>query len=591
MKSSKKSLKTWLLLFLVLVFAFSLRILWLERVPIAISNDELDYILDAKSIFLSGRDISGQWSPLSLTTPPGQFPKAELPSLIISPFIGLAKLSLFNSRLPFVIWGVVLIASLFLITNKFLGRQVAFIVGLLAAINPWSIYFSRTAFDIPLSGVFYFIALYILIAFKSWKILIAFPFLFLAFFSYIGTKLIFLPFVLLNCFFSWFFINKRKHTPIYLIVILLSLFIFCWFLASPQTQLARSRINEILTPFHPEVSRRVDEERRLSTVTPLVNLFSNKPIIFTKLFLEKYLGIFSVDFLFLHGEGRATYSVWHHGLFYYLDLIFLVLGFWFIFTRKRQFWFILVALILIAPLPAALSTVGIEYALRGILLYPTLIIFIGAGVWFFLSSLKKRFYRFGFVGLVGLLYLIQLLNFLNIYFFRNPVYNSEGFGFSHRVLINYINLTKSMTNQVVVISDSPYDLFKKYLFYSQALSKGNLAKIRTMIAKKEYFWDNVNFIKDSPLKEGFNRGDLIILRADSAGLDWKKYPDWLTIAQLSDGGEIYRIINDSLCQQFELGRYPTEIKFSDFEVEKLSPERFCQKFISDLTGYSQIRPE
>ena len=58
-------------LFLIIVLALFLRLLWLDRIPTGISNDELDYVLTAKAIFFTGTDIAGSgWSPLSLTTPP-----------------------------------------------------------------------------------------------------------------------------------------------------------------------------------------------------------------------------------------------------------------------------------------------------------------------------------------------------------------------------------------------------------------------------------------------------------------------------------------------------------------------------------------
>jgi len=585
MRKNKKLLKNYSLLFLIIIFAFLLRILWLDRVPIAISNDELDYVLDAKSLFLSGRDISGKWSPLSLTTPPAQVPKAELPSLIVSPLIGPFKLSLLTSRLPFVIWGLVLIVTLFLITKRFWGEKAALIVAAVASINPWSFYFSRTAFDIPLATTFYYLAFYILLSFAGWKILIAFPFLFLAFFSYIGMKLIFIPFVLIICFYSWFFINKRRFTKQYLVLVLLSLVVFAWFLISLRTGLVKNRTSELLTPFHPLVVQTVESERRLSVENPLILLFSNKAVVFGKLFLEKYLGSFSLDFLFIHGEGRATYSVWYHGLFYYLDLIFLILGLLFLFVSNKRILLLLTSLIMIAPIPAAMSTTGEEYALRGALLYPILILLIGLGIWVVISLKKNRRFRIGVMVLIMILYSLQLVNFLNIYFFRNPIYNSEGFGFSNRVLFRYVSLVKPKAGKVLVITGDKLGSFKQNLFYSNDYNKSTLVKVREVLSQDKYQWGNIHFLSSCPKDLILAKDEVAILLPESRCLDDKEYPAWLSISQLSDGGEVYRIFNDFLCRDFKLNRYPVGIEFSDFEVEKLSTVQFCQKFISDLTGF------
>lgn len=575
-------------MFLIVVSALFWRLLWLDRVPIAIVDDELDYIFDAKSIFLSGKDLSGEWSPFSLKAPPHQVPKAELPALVIAPLIGPLKFSLFSARLPFVIWGVILLITLFLIARRFFGDKVALIVAAITVINPWSLYFSRTSFDIPLALVFYLIAFYLLISRQSWWLLLAFPFLFLAFFSYIGTKLIFLPFIFAVCFYSWFFINQKKFTRQYLTLILLSLSVFGYFLVSFKFQPTKTRAIELLTPFHHTVVQRVNDERRLSVNRPLTLLFSNKPIVFAKVFLEKYLGVFSINFLFLHGEERAPYSVWSHGLFYYSDLVFLILGFCLLFVKNRRLWLFLMALVAIAPLPAALSTVGIEYALRGILLYPVLILFIGLGIYSLLSYKKSRLYRFGMGGIIVALYLIQLLNFLNIYFFRNPIYNSEGFGFNQRVLAKYLNLVKPQAQKISVVgaADS-LSILKRYLFYSGIFEKNDLSLIRDIIASGDYHWENIYFFPKCPKDLMINEGKIIILLPEANCLPKENYPYWLSISQLGDGGEIAQIYGDPVCHQFDLSRYPVGIEFNDFKVEELSAARFCEKFISDLTGYSK----
>ena len=580
---------SYLFLFLVVVFALMLRILWLDRVPIAISDDELDYVLDAKAIFLSGKDLSGQWSPLSLTPAPYQVPKAELPPLIMAPLVGFMRLSLFSARLTHLIGGIILVILLYLIALRLFNSKVALIVGIVVAINPWSIYFSRTAFDVFLALIFYYAALLILIYSKGWKLLFAFPFLFFAFFSYIGTKLIFLPFVFIVGIYCWYFLNKKRFIRQYLILILLSLCVFSWFLVSLKSQPAKTRISELLTPFHYMVTQRVNDERRLSMRNPMTLLFSNKPVVFAKLFLEKYLGIFSADFLFLHGEARATYSMWFHGMFYYLDLVFLILGFCYLFFKSKKLWLFLTTLMAIAPLPAAFSTVGEEYALRGCLLYPILILFISLGVWFLISFKKEKAYKMAVTSFIIIAYFFQLFNFLNIYFFRNPIYNSEGFGFSNRILANYINITKLNARRILIITGNKLSAFKRYLFYSGFYNHETLPLVQEMIHKGKYKWENVYFLSKCPQNLVLNKKDVVILSPGSDCLNEEEYSYWLGIAQLSDGGEVFRIINDPVCYQFNLGRYPSGIKLADFKVEELEVQQFCQKFISDHTGYVNFR--
>lgn len=154
--------------------------------------------------------MTGDWSPISLTPVTDEFPQAELPYLIVAPFIGALPLSLEFSKIPYVITGVCFVLLLFLIAKKLFGKNEALIVGLAAAINPWSLFFSRTAYEAPLAIFFYLFSFYLLLIAKGRYILAIFIPMFIGFYSYMGTKLLFLPFIMISIFYSWYYINKKK---------------------------------------------------------------------------------------------------------------------------------------------------------------------------------------------------------------------------------------------------------------------------------------------------------------------------------------------------------------------------------------------
>ncbi|MBI4130050.1 glycosyltransferase family 39 protein, partial [Candidatus Roizmanbacteria bacterium] len=174
-------------------FALFLRLFLLDKIPAGISHDELDYVFNAKAVYLTGSDVTGTWNPLSLTTPPYEVPKAELPYLFIAPFIGPFNFSLFAARLPFVIANLLLILVIVAIAKKLFDSKTAIIAGLLMSINPWNIYFSRTSYDTPLAVLFYYVGMLLVLSLSGWPILLAVPFFAVAFFSYIGTKLVIVP--------------------------------------------------------------------------------------------------------------------------------------------------------------------------------------------------------------------------------------------------------------------------------------------------------------------------------------------------------------------------------------------------------------
>ena len=577
-----KYLKNWKIVFILLLLpAIFLRIWQLDKVPTGISDDELGFLINAKAVFLTGKDIAGNWSPFSLTTVTNEFPQAELPYLIMAPFIGLPGFSLFMSKLPYAGISILAIVLLILITRKLIGKNEAIVVALTAAFNPWSIIFGRTAYEAPLAICLYIAAFYILLIARRWKILIAFVPLFLAFYSYMGTKLILIPFVAILSFYSWYFIHKKQFGKQYLTLCALSLFLFLFFLSTVQSQSTGSRLSEISSPANPAIAKAVDIERKLAIKTPLAVAFSNKPVVWAKESVSKYLKVFSTEHLFVTGEGRSPFSLWYHGYFYYIDFIFLIAGFIMLFIKKRKVWYLLTALILIAPIPAVASnSTGGFAALRASLMYQVFIILIGFGIWCMLSNIKKSQHKIIFGCVLILLYGIQLLNFINIYFFRNPIYNSEAYSLSSRLTSKYILLAEKNNRKVTLVANNPRMNFYHYLFETNNYNAGNTQAISKLLNKNQLRINNVIFVHClRGLKPPPDHTVIVSAEAICEYIDPTTFESKLSISRLSDGSSLFYILNDNVCKAHNLKRAPSMITFSDLGIEGLSKQQFCEKYI------------
>jgi hypothetical protein len=55
--------------------------------------------------------------------------------------------------------------------------------------------------------------------------------------------------------------------------------------------------------------------------------------------------------------------------------------------------------------------------------------------------------------------------------------------------------------------------------------------------------------------------------------------DVYSIAELSDSGGVYKITNDKFCKGYKLKPFISGFESSDFELEKMSPQQFCETFI------------
>jgi 4-amino-4-deoxy-L-arabinose transferase-like glycosyltransferase len=567
----------------VLLVASLFRLPFLDRSPSSISDDELMYVVDAKAIWNTGRNMTNAWSPFGFVRNTVEFPHTELPHLIIAPIIGLAPFSLAWAHFPYAISNILLVLALYFFSKKLFSNNTAFIVGLVAAINPWNIFFGRTSFDATLAIAFFMTGMCLVAYVKGKNVLfLIIPFL-LAFGTYIGTRTNFILFVGFCCYFGWRFVNKNKFGKYYLAVFLVCTSVCVYYFAIFNTLSVSHRMNELFTPSSEVVTNMVNNERRQAIQTPLTNFFANKPVVFLRLCIDKYLQFFSPTMLFTNGDYRATFSLYRHGYFYYIDILFLGLGLFYIAKRYRNIFWFLLSLILIAPIPSVASQASTGFAaIRGIILYPILTIFIGAGIANIIEWAKKRKIYKQVVIILLLMYVMLVANFINIYVFQYPIYSAESYSFSSRILSKYLVYGNNEGKNIVVYTTSPKERFIYYLFFS-GLYKNNIAKeIQQKFTNKQYFLNSIRFENCLiDIKPNINTSYVI----ESGGCDKMKIllsQLRKTIPILADGGSVYSIVGDTVCASFALPRYPNDIKFSDLSVEKLDKERFCTKFITEV---------
>lgn len=569
-----------LFLIIIIFLALTLRLFWLDKIPNAIGGDELIYVLTAKSIFLKWTDLTGVWNPLSIFAfhyPPEQM-QAELPYFLLAPIVGSVSFSLLASKILYAILSTLSVLLIYLISKKLFSKNVAIFAGFIAAINPWFIYIGRTDYEVVPAVFFFLLSFYFLLLFKSWKILISIPFLFFAFYSYIGTKLIFLPFVFIAVFYCFIFLNKRKYLKQYLIVFFLSLFLVLFFAFLVKSSSVSNRTAEIFLPTDPFVSNQVDVLKHASIQTPFIVFFQNKANLYVKLIFTKLIDSFSFNYLFLNGD--SFYNI-GHGFFYIIDVVFVILGLIFAFSKKRKAFILLAVFTVLGAIPQVFysSSAGNQLENFGphlALIFPFLIIFIGAGLAGFYELLRKKKifpYLFGFIILI---YLFSSLNFLYLYFFQFPLQGN--FDFHVRLMSKYVKIANQNGQSVVIYSPRNKDEFKKYIFYANLLNGKTIEAIKETIVTDKYKLNNVEFLGCNNTIDPTKDKRVVIYNYVCGNLP--KESKHLTIPRLLDGGESYRIYNDNLCSKFKLGQFPFGISIGDFAIESLSTQKFCQTFIT-----------
>ncbi|MBI2430698.1 MAG: hypothetical protein HYV39_01635 [Candidatus Levybacteria bacterium] len=564
-----------LLLFLI---AFTLRTIALDKIPIGIVNDNMVFVLNAKAFFYTGHDVTGQWNPFSLTPLPDEPAQAELPYIYLSPIIGPLPSSLFAAHIFYAIANSLFVVVLYLLVKKLLHEKIALIVGLIACFNPWAIFFGRSAFETSLAVFFYLLAFYVLVNTSGWKKLLTFIPLALGFYTYMAYKVTLIPYVAIISLFAWIQVDHRKYLKQYLTLFLLCLGITSLFLFNAYQRNTINRLNEATFYSASDVSNQVNFERRMAIKNPFYVIFSNKAFVATKYIIGKYIGAFSANNLFVDSERLLRFHIYNHGHFYYIDFIFLILGFCYLLARNRKLWILLTSIILISPLPTIVSNEGITYVMRSSLYIPFLYIYIGVGIWSILTIKKSKAYLMISSLLIGGIYVLLIGNFLYTYFFIQPVFASEAQAFSSRLMSRYIQLANSENKKTSVLLGNPKNQFKNYIIYSNIYSRQTSEEVKNAFLRRNYRLKNVTFITCDEL-ETIEKNSIYIFDAGKKCTQFINVKNTLSIVQLSDSGAVYNIYQDSICSKFNLKPYVANLTFNDLAVEKLSPKNFCETFI------------
>lgn len=566
----------------IAILAFFIRVPFLDRVPPGILNDEYKYVMNARAVWFTGSGVYGNWNPLSLKAEPKDVKDSELLPLVLSPVEGIVPFTLFWVKLPFALLGVADVLMLAILGFFLFDSFTGVIIGLLAAINPYLIMFSRSGYDAHVAMFFFLAGMLLLFVLKRWKILFAFfPFA-LSFYSYVGLKVSFLPLVAGVLFwFAWF--RNRKDWKMYVALFLLCAGVVGIFLLQLKTSPAGARIQELIFPSSPEIATTVIQERTQSISPRITSLFVNKYTVWVHHVVGDYLDAFSLRTLFIAGENSTHQSLFYLGYFYIFDLIFMIFGAVFLWMKKRNAFVFFAIVILLSPLTGAFRTDPIgSHVVHAVIMFPLLVMLAGFGIVSVYSVVFKKNRLFGLALCV--IYLLSFANFLQLYLIQMPFFNAKGLDLSSRILANYV-IREKPKQKITVVAKEPRSLFKLYLLYaSEYNSRQDVEKVKDILTKGDishsYAIDGITFVQADPHKVIPQTGAVIV----EAGIPLPE-SEFFTIKQpyivpiLIDGGAVFKIFHGQTCSGLTLHGYPQGITFRDLSLEHLSEQVFCKAFI------------
>jgi 4-amino-4-deoxy-L-arabinose transferase-like glycosyltransferase len=359
------------------------RLYKISDVPASVYWDEASIGYNAYSVLVTGKDEWGETLPLHFRA----FGEFKLPvyvySVLLSEF--LFGLSVFSVRLPAVVFGILSVVGVYLLSKEISkNKTIGLISSFLFSITPWFFIFSRTGYEATAGLAFFIFAIYFLIRSfgKDKRLLIVSTLLFIvSMYSYNSFRIL-TPLVLGPVF--AYHLYKRK----FLVVLLSVLFLGISMVPVYKLYVKDSGLS------------------RLEAVGSKRNIISN------------YFKNFSPNYLFNVGDQNPRSQVPNDGQLYYLDILFLALGTFFILKSKNKNCYWILWFLIISPIPAAITKEN-PHALRSILTSPILSIVSGLGVYYLSSIYLKKQKEVIFIA--GIFYLIS---FSRYYYFFITNYNS-----------------------------------------------------------------------------------------------------------------------------------------------------------------------
>lgn len=499
-------MKAKILLLSIILFSLIIRIYQLGNNPPSLYWDEVSLGYNAFSILDSGKDEHGENLPLARFIafgdfkPPGYIYASTLPIKIF----GLTEAAV---RIPSMISGVLMVVMTYLLVLElFNKRKVALLACLFIAISPWSIHFSRTAFEANLAAFFNLGGVYFFVRSQKtkWFLPISVIFFILAFYTFNANRII-SP-LLITGLLVIYYKSQIKNVKYILISFIIGIVLILPSVPHLLDRESRVRFQEVSIFNNLTIVELANERQDVDNSTWWSRLLHNRRILFTQDFLKHYSDNFNLRFLFTHGDANPRLSLPDMGQLFVWDLPFFISGILFLLLRKHKAIVLLVLWAIIVHIPAGTAKES-PHALRIISILPVYQIFIAYGLYSLINKIKYKyphlspqqypfFIHHSLLIILSFLLAANMYYYLHNYFVHYPKDWSGAWQYGYKETVSYL---KGKENDYDNIYFTPA-LGRPYIYFAfyNRISTENLLSQR--VASRDWFgfWTvkklgNINF--------------------------------------------------------------------------------------------------
>lgn len=422
-------------IFLLVILSFSIlfRFYKLGNIPNGLTTDETDLAYNSYSIIKTGLDVYGEKFPLFFQSlddyKPGLVFYTTIPAILA---FGLDD---FAVRLAPFVFGVLTLVLVFGFTKLLYPKNILLppVATVLASFAPWHLALSRAMvwyieliFLYLLFFVFFFFSQKERLTTQTKTIILTTGFIFLSLTLYVYyAAIIYLPLLL----FVLAYIYRdfvKKNLKIFLFSISILVLLSVPAVAHYSKEESRSRLNAIsvLTAdiTLPTSIAEIEQDKREGQ--PFSQLIHNRRTVYASAFLDNYLDYFNLDYLFVTAKNIRYFYTNNVGLFYLLELPFVLYGLYILIKRRDKPDLLILALLLIGPIPAAI-TLGSPFPHRALLTILSIQLISAIGVATFLSNFinsKSNSLRPArtIIALLCITYGAGVYFFIHQYFIHSP---------------------------------------------------------------------------------------------------------------------------------------------------------------------------
>lgn len=427
--------------------------------------------------------------------------------------------TIFAVRFPSALFGALTIIPLYFFTKEFSSKRIALFSAVFLALSPWHISVSRATSEVVISGFFTISALFLLVrniknGNHKYNLVIC-VFIGLGYLFYHAIRFLAPPFFIITAFFYIKDIIKLK-SRYYILVPLI--FVVSLSIIFSITKEARKRFDQVSILNDANTIYQIDRLQK-DNLNKYSKLFDNKLIVYTYRFVNEYTSYFNSNFLIGDSAKPYRYITPGVGLITYIEFILLFCGLIAIIQKKMSL--LPVFLLLVSPLPSALTIEDTPNLHRSFLMILFLVIIEAYGLEIIINFNKYVKY---IISILLILYLYNFTYFTHMYFNHSHLHkpyikdlNLDGSSYRNVGTLELVSRIESAKNfyDKIIVTNSSDDPYPWYAFFTNKSAK-DFNKFSQKRTEGPWQYEKIIFSQlKCPSDSYFNIPDQKILVIDS----------------------------------------------------------------------------